>query len=62
MMLFSLVAIAFICVCHGQPLEQFAVPLIDNQQAPLTAMIDTSKMQNENVVFWDCFKYVKNNQ
>jgi hypothetical protein len=44
MMLFSFVAIAFICVCHGQPLEQFAVPLIDNQQAPLTAMIDTSKI------------------
>ena len=42
MMLFSFVAIAFICVCHGEPLEQFAVPLIDNQQAPLTAMIDTS--------------------
>jgi hypothetical protein len=44
MMLFSFVAIAFICVCHGQPPEQFAVPLIDNQQAPLTAMIDTSKI------------------
>ena len=44
MMLFSFVAMAFICVCHGQPLEQFAVPLIDNQQAPLTAMIDTSKI------------------
>ena len=44
MMLFSFVAIAFICACHGQPLEQFAVPLIDNQQAPLTAMIDTSKI------------------
>ena len=43
-MLFSFVAIAFICVCHGHPLEQFAVPLIDNQQAPLTAMIDTSKI------------------
>jgi hypothetical protein len=39
-----IVAIAFICVCHGQPPEQFAVPLIDNQQAPLTAMIDTSKI------------------
>ena len=44
MMLFSFVAIAFICACHGQPIEQFAVPLIDNQQAPLTAMIDTSKI------------------
>jgi hypothetical protein len=44
MILFSFVAIAFICVCHCQPLEQFAVPLIDNQQAPLTAMIDTSKI------------------
>ena len=44
MMLFSFVAIAFICVCHGQPPEQLTVPLIDNQQAPLTAMIDTSKI------------------
>lgn len=44
MMWVSFVAIAFICVCHGQPLEQFAVPLIDDQQAPLTAMIDTSKI------------------
>jgi hypothetical protein len=44
MMLFSFVAIAFICVCHCQPPEQFTVPLIDNKQAPLTAMIDTSKI------------------
>ena len=44
MLLFSFIVIAFICVCHGQPLGQFAVPLLDNEEAPLKAMIDTSKI------------------